>query len=455
MLRSKLRWLYRGDDLDIELKQLKAEGINISGFKKIVSKISSMEDGPEKEAAASDFYNRLVCLKPIKEYIYDEPSNLKDIQAASLSKETIKFTKPDKNELWKKIKGAWLGRCAGCLVGIPVETWERKKIKAFLSDTGNLPIKNYLSSDIGKSLRLKYEIQDKDLNEPYGRETVSWINNVHGCPVDDDINYTVLSLKILEKFGIDFSPENVAATWITSIPVFHACTAERVAYRNILNGVFPPGSASFRNPYREWIGAQIRGDMFGYINPGDPSKAAELAFRDASVSHVKNGIYGEMWVAAMLAVASCCENLETIVRAGMGEIPRQSRLHEGLSQVLKLWNTGADFESVIRSVHEQYDESDWYDWCHTIPNAMIVCSSILYSDKNFDKAIDNAITSGFDTDCNGATVGSIIGMIIGVSGISHKWLKPLKEEISSTVDGYYKCNINDLVDRTVRLIDFR
>ena len=106
-------------------------------------------------------------------------------------------------------------------------------------------------------------------------------------------------------------------------------------------------------------------------------------------------------------------------------------------------------------MHEQYDESDWYDWCHTIPNAMIVCSSILYSDKNFDKAIGNAITSGFDTDCNGATVGSIIGMIIGASGISHKWLKPLKEEISSTVDGYYKCNINDLVDRTVRLIAFR
>ena len=56
------------------------------------------------------------------------------------------------------------------------------------------------------------------------------------------------------------------------------------------------------NPYREWIGAQIRADICGYV-PRPPGAAAKLAFRDASLSHTANGIYGAMWSAALVAAA--------------------------------------------------------------------------------------------------------------------------------------------------------
>ncbi len=113
-------------------------------------------------------------------------------------------------------------------------------------------------------------------------------------------------------------------------------TAEKVAYRNFTLGIWPPHSALFRNPFREWIGAQIRADIFGYVMPGQPEKAAELAFRDASISHDKNGIYGEMFVAAMIAAAFGASNAESIVNAGLNEIPEESRLAAAV-RATQLW----------------------------------------------------------------------------------------------------------------------
>ena len=96
------------------------------------------------------------------------------------------------------------------------------------------------------------------------------------APRDDDTDYTILGLHMLETYGPGLTTDEIAREWLDRLPFTQIYTAERVAYRNLVNGVSPPAAAVYRNPYREWIGAQIRADIYGYVHPGRPRLAAEI-----------------------------------------------------------------------------------------------------------------------------------------------------------------------------------
>lgn len=270
--------------------------------------------------------------------------------------------------------------------------------------------------------------------------------------MDDDTNYTVLYQQIIENYGKDFTPFDVSRAWLGYQPKDSYCTAERVAFCNFVKGFEPPESALYQNPYREWIGAQIRADYFGYINPASPALAAEMAWRDASISHVKNGIYGEMFVAAMLAIAAETSNIRDIILGALAEIPYTSRLYEQIMSVLDGFDNGLPKEQCFRTIHKKYDEYNSHDWCHTIPNAMIVVASLLYGQGNYAKSICMAVETGFDTDCNAATVGSVLGMANGITSIPDSWIQPLHDTLHTTIFGIGTVKISDRVRLTLKHI---
>ena len=123
----------------------------------------------------------------------------------------------------------------------------------------------------------------------------------------------------------------VGECWLNCLPVLHVCTAERVAYINMVNNLSPPASAGYRNAYREYIGAQIRGDFYGYVCPGDAAKAARLAWKDPASAHEERD-YGEMFAAAMLAEAAKETDMRKIIRTALLQIPPKSRLAEAIER---------------------------------------------------------------------------------------------------------------------------
>lgn len=136
----------------------------------------------------------------------------------------------------------------------------------------------------------------------------STAGNFTEAPRDDDIDWTILALALAEGYGPVLTTADIARGWLDRLPFTQTFTAERAAYRNLIYGLKPPQTASIDNPYREWIGALIRADMFGYLNPGNTARAAREAVVDARLSHLGNGIYGEMWAAALVAAALATES---------------------------------------------------------------------------------------------------------------------------------------------------
>jgi len=434
--------LYCGN-LNTEYNQCMEEGLDIEKYKDLFDKTALMPTSEAKKEIADGIFKLITTAKTREGYPYNEPSTLDEIK--SLRKKLVTLPTDINGDKHSKVSGAWFGRIAGCMLGKTVEGIKTEELVPFLKESGNYPMHRYiLSTDVTDEVSQKYKFPLK--HRPLA-------DKISAMPSDDDTNYTVLYQLVIEKYGKNFTSADVANAWMQYQPKTAYCTAERVAYCNFIKGFMPPVSAVYQNPYREWIGAQIRADYFGYINPGDPEKAAEMAFRDASISHIKNGIYGEMFASAMLAASYVTSDIKTIILAGLSEIPSTSRLYEQVMFVLNGFENGVSKEACFKDIHEKYDEHTSHGWCHTISNAMIVTASLLYGGGDYGKSICMAVETGFDTDCNGATVGSILGLAYGIEAIDEYWTKPFCSKLTTDIICIGTCDIEDRINLTLKHIE--
>ena len=434
-------WEFYSSNLLTEYQQSIEEGLDIEAYKDVFSAVSRLPKDERKKELGDILFDVVISANQKEGYPYMEPSDLETIRNL---RTPYSYKKNNTMKLEDKIHGAWMGRVCGCLLGKTVEGIRTDELIPFLKETGNYPMHRYiLYSDLDKVDLNKYK---------FGFHSRCYADTASGMPVDDDTNYTVLYQEVIEKYGRDFTPFDVSRAWLAYQPKDAYCTAERVAFCNFVKGYEPPESAIYKNPYREWIGAQIRADYFGYINPGNPALAAEMAWRDASISHTKNGIYGEMFVAAMLAVAAETNNIKDIILGGLAEIPHTSRLYKEIISVLHGFEDGVSQSECFKVIHKKYDEHSAHDWCHTISNAIIVAASLLYGQGDYGKSICIAVEAGFDTDCNGATVGSVLGMANGIESIPDCWTKPINDTLHTSIFGVNTVKISDRVKLTLEHI---
>ncbi len=406
-------------------------------------------------ASLQPIYEALCALEEDAALAAREPNELAAIRALRPAGPRDLHWQPTAEEAIDRFHGAWLGRASGCALGKPVEGMGmgrrdgrhcgRADIKRYLTNRGDWPLRDYFSGrETGDGLTIGCPLSQ--------RERIAFMES------DDDIHYTLIGVHIVRHNGPGFTWIDVAQAWLGHIPLGSICTAETQAYINYVNhscrsgpqqwgpkGVNVAATPAFTrrnwNPYREWIGAQIRSDGFAWCCAGKPELAAEFAWRDASWTHERNGIYGEMFCAAMQAAAFVETDPAKLVAIGLSEIPAECRLAQAVRQCLTWIAASPDWESCMDKLDAAYPDMNAV---HTINNALICVMSLFYGRMDTVQTLAISVMGALDTDCNGATVGSIVGAAAGRSRFRMDLAGRLNDTVKPNITGYQQTTFTEL-----------
>ena len=291
---------------------------------------------------------------------------------------TIDFPKEvdvDIENSFDKYKAGWLGQIIGGAYGTCIEGYRGSAIK-----------------------------------KKYGGEVTRYVRKPN--TYNDDITYELCLILAYKEKGKDTTPSDIASQWLARIP--SAWSAEEWALNNLKCGILPPESGRYHNPFNEWIGAQMRGAVVGQIYPGNLYKAAKAAWEDASISHDRNGILGEVFNALMCSMAFYKEDTREIVQECIKLIPKDSEYGKVIRDALKACQNHDNYYDAWMSLEEKYER---YNWIHAYPNAIIEVIAMYFGENDFTKTLMICGGCGQDVDCNAGQISTILGTIVGTKGI--------------------------------------
>ncbi len=321
-------------------------------------------------------------------------------------KKPVDILSPDFRD---KLKGGWLSQLIGAAMGTMVE--------------------GYTSQNLYEAFGEVYDY----LREP----------NTY----NDDITYELAFLDAFSRSGYQVTSKEIALSWVGLIPC--GWSAEEIALRNIKNGMFPPESGTYRNPFNEWIGAQMKGGICGMAAPGDAQMAAKLAWADGEVAHANNGILGEVFNAVLTALAFTETDVRSLVRQAIHLIPADSEYYSVVSFAWDCCEKYEDWHLALAQCQEKYKT---YNWIHAYPNACCEVIALYYGNGDYSKTLHIVTMCGVDVDCNAGMIMPILAIQKGMRIIPEKLIHPAFSELITYMRGMRKMTLEELVDDTLNSI---
>lgn len=433
------------------IDMLEKQGYAINS-KELIKELDAIDNSFDKYI---EFAKKLIPTEKRADFGYTEPDDYKEILAERPDgcRDVLK-SYISETELKDKTYGGVFGRFVGCMLGKPFEMGlEFEDIKKYLESANAWPLNDYVPQySRGQKLPLR-------------RDCAQSMNGLMSyAQPDDDINYTILGLRVLEKYGQKFTSQEMAKLWIESVPFGWSWSAEHTFYYLVSAFLLDhdaelPEKDEFDmmtrlfNDGEECIGAMIRADSFGLTSPMLPKKAAEFAYRDGVMTHKKTGLYAEMWTAATIAAAYSTFDPVEAVKIGIEQIPSNSRYAKVLCEALDIALSESDWIAAYERINAK-----WGHLGHagTLNESAAIINALVHSvgdDGIVDvgKAVCITIMHGWDTDCSGATAGCIAGVLAGKHSIEDRWLQPLCDTYYSCVAGEVGNSVSALAERMYQM----
>lgn len=268
---------------------------------------------------------------------------------------------------------------------------------------------------------------------------------------NDDLDLQVVNLEAVLKHGLPVSRYVLSENWryhvADTAPDEYGCSVSNHALK-----IFPPLSGIYRNKMTAGMGGAIRSELWACLAPANPALAAKFAREDACCDHDAEGVYAEMFLAALESAAFVESDLKKLVDSGLSVIPDGSVLKHAFLDVIKWWNDYKDVLIVRELVLKNYPTPNW---TNVVINLSFILLSLLSCENSFDKAICTAVSLGYDTDCTGATVGSIFG-IMNPESIDEKWTNPIGNALvlsAGVINMHAKNTVDDFCEQVISVAE--
>lgn len=312
----------------------------------------------------------------------------------------------NEEQFYQKVYGGWMGKNIGGTLGGPVEGKMEVLGLDFYPELKNLPLAN------------------------------------------DDLDLQLVALHALERHGARMTAKELGQEWLEH--VFFPYDEYGYALTNLRRGLIPPVAGSFNNPFVDCMGSPIRSELWAMVAPCAPNIAAHYAYQDAILDHAGGeGVYGEMFFAAIESAAFAESDRDTLIQIGLSYIPADCRTALAVKDLVDWHREGKDWLEARALVLELHGSDNFTDAPQNIAFTIL---GWLYG-ENFGDAILKAVNCGYDTDCTAATLGAILGIIGGADSLPANWIEPIGDKVvvSAPIKGFpVPADLDELTRRTIR-----